>query len=103
MRLGAGAAWPAPLCSTCRRPLQRPLPCPRAAGAWRCGRRRPGAAAAAAPLRRFDDSDLDNEVARELGRYSDPELLRRRAERLELVWSVGKVSARGAPLPGQRI
>ncbi|KAK9843795.1 hypothetical protein WJX81_006767 [Elliptochloris bilobata] len=44
----------------------------------------------------FDDSDLDDEVASELSRYSNRELLRRRAERLELVWKVGK---RRKPVP----
>lgn len=53
--------------------------------------RRLGARAAAAPLRSFDDSDLDDEVASEFSRHSNPELLRRHAKRLELVWNVGKV------------
>lgn len=48
--------------------------------------------AAAAPLRSFDDSDLDDEISNELARYSNPELQRRQTERLELVWNVGKVT-----------
>ena len=60
--------------------------------------------AAAAPLRSFDDSDLDDEISNELARYSNPELQRRQMERLELVWNVGKVTCLSldSPVHSQR-
>ena len=79
------------LCWTCQRLCHRPLPPVRSVRPRSQAARRLGARAAAAPLRSFDDSDLDDEVASEFSRHSNPELLRRHAKRLELVWNVGKV------------
>ena len=58
------------LCWTCQRPCRRPLPPVRSARARSQAARRSGARAAAAPLRSFDDSDLDDEVASEFSRHS---------------------------------
>lgn len=79
------------LCRMCQRPYRKPLHPVRSVWPRSQASRRLSARAAAAPLRSFDDSDLDDEVASEFSRHSNPELLRRHAKRLELVWNVGKV------------
>ncbi len=81
MQLSLSAAEPFRLCRMCRRPVQRSLSPMHQFTPWSV-RRRSSVHAAAAPLRSFDDSDLDDEISNELARYSNP----------ELVWNVGKVT-----------